>query len=126
MKKEPSREEHATTFGSISIKDMWTGSGGALCFICETEKKGLYDKNGVNYIIKCMGCKRLGQKGEYNGETFKNAYTQGKQHQDVVGFCGDTANSDITTNVRNSRCVARKYRNDAMLRQIAESFSINL
>ena len=56
--------------------------GWVLRFICKTQKKGLCDKNGVNYIITCMGCESVGQKREYNGETSKNAYKRGKQHQD--------------------------------------------
>ena len=39
--------------------------GRALCFICETKKKGSCDKNEVNYVITCVGCENSGKKGEY-------------------------------------------------------------
>ena len=65
--------------------------GRALCFVCGTEKKGLCDKNGVNYVITCLGCENSGQKGEYIGETSKNAYTRGKQHQDVFPLSSNSA-----------------------------------
>ena len=56
--------------------------GRALCFICETERKGSCNKNRANYVITCVGCENSGKKGEYHGETSKNAYTRGRQHQD--------------------------------------------
>ena len=55
-------------------------------FVCKTEKKALCDKNGVNYVIRCVGCENLRKNTtnrEHHGDTSKNAYTGGKQHQDV-------------------------------------------
>ena len=51
-------------------------------FVCNTDNKGSCYKNGVNYLVTCMGCKNLGQKREYNGKTSRNAYTRGKGNLD--------------------------------------------
>ena len=90
------------------------------------------DKNGVNYVITCLGCENSGQKGEYIGETSKNAYTRGKQHQDeyrkqssesvLWRHCQERHNNERQEFTMR---VTGQYRNDAMLRQIAESVRIN-
>ena len=97
------------------------------CFVCHTEKKGSCDKNGVNYVITCTSCEDV-----YHGETSKNAYTRGKQHLDEY-------NNKAGKSVMWRHCrerhenvlqefkmrVTGQYRNDAMLRQIAEAVRIN-
>ena len=106
--------------------------GRDMCFVCGTEKKGLCDKNGVNYAIVCAGCEDFGKKGEYHGETSRNAYTRGKEHLDE--YRTQAAKSVLWRHCRerhgNERQefkmrVTGQYRNDAMLRQIAESVRIN-
>ena len=105
--------------------------GRALCFICETEKKGSCDKNGVNYVITCVGCENSGKKGEYHGETSKNACTRGRHQDEYRKQSSDSIMwrqcQERHDNERQefTMQVTGQYRNDAMLRQIAESVRIN-
>ena len=79
-----------------------------------------------------MGCENSGQKEEYNGETSKNAYTRGKQHQDeyrkqspnlvLWRHCQERYNNERQ---KFTMPVTGQYRNYAMLRQIAESVRIS-
>ena len=97
------------------------------CFVCTTEKKGSCDKNGVNYAITCTNCENV-----YNGETSKNAYTRGKQHLDeyenkagksvLWRHCRERHENELQ---EFKMRVTGQYRNDSMLRQIAEAVRIN-
>ena len=81
------------------------------------------DKNGVNYVVTCTYCENV-----YNGETSKNAYTRGKQHLDEYNNkSGKSVMLDIVEKVtKNLKMrVKGQYRNDAMLRKIAEAVRIN-
>ena len=42
------------------------------------------EKNGVGYSICCETCKLAGKTTIYSGETGKNGFTRGKQHQDAL------------------------------------------
>ena len=97
------------------------------CFVCDTEKKGSCDKNGINYAITCVSCENV-----YHGETSKNAFTWGKQHLDE--YDNKAAKSVLWRHCRERHDnelqefkmrVTGQYRNDAMLRQIAEAVRIN-
>ena len=39
-------------------------------------------KNEMNYLVACVGCENLGQKGECHVESSSNAYMRGKEHLD--------------------------------------------
>ena len=96
--------------------------GWTLCFVYETEKKELCDKNGVNNIITSLACENSGTTGEYIGEISKNAYTRGKQHQDeyrkqssesvLWRHCQERHNNEREEFTMH---VTGQYRNDAML-----------
>ena len=97
------------------------------CFVCNTEGKGSCDKNGINYAITCVSCENV-----YHGETSKNAFTRGKQHLDE--YSNKAAKSVLWRHCRERHDnqiqefkmkVTGQYRNDAMLRQIAEAVRIN-
>ena len=67
---------------------------GVLCFIYETEKKELFDKNWVSYTTTCIGCENSEQKRKYQGETLKKCrYTYAREkipsriEKTIDGFC---------------------------------------
>ena len=97
------------------------------CFVCTTEGKGSCDKNGINYAVTCTSCENV-----YHGETSKNAFTRGKQHLDE--YRNKASKSVLWRHCRERHenqlqefkmRVTGQYRNDAMLRQIAEAVRIN-
>ena len=53
------------------------------CFIFTTGK-GNCEKNCVGYEVKCETCHMDGRKTVYEGETGKNGYTRGAEHQDSL------------------------------------------
>ena len=100
------------------------------CFICTTTKKGNCNTEGITYKIECEepNCNKV-----YKGETSNNAYTRGKQHQEVLGV-KNAVNSPLWGHCvaehggemkKFSMTVTGTFRNDAMLRQIAEAVQIN-
>ena len=101
------------------------------CFICTTTGKGNCEAERVTYKIECEGqdC----TKGEYNGETAGNGYTRGEQHiasltsrnmdnSPLWRHCLGEHGGEMQT-FRMS--ITGTYKNDAMLRQIAEAVQIN-
>ena len=102
------------------------------CFICTTDGKGNCFTESVTYKIKCQD-EECTRKNIYKGETASNGYTRGLEHMANL----------ISRNVDRSplwrHCVEQhrgvmqsfqmsitgSYRNDAMLRQIAEVVQIN-
>ena len=54
------------------------------CFICTSGEGGKCEKNGVGYRIECLTCQRAGVSTLYEGETARNAYTRGIEHQDAL------------------------------------------
>ena len=50
------------------------------CFIRTTEG-GKCEKNGIGYEIKCEDCKNAKKKAVYEGETGRNGFTRGAEHQ---------------------------------------------
>ena len=48
---------------------------------CETGNPGGCEKNGLGYRITCEGCQQVDIVAEYEGETARNSYTRGLEHQ---------------------------------------------
>ena len=106
------------------------GCGRADCFICTTTRKGNCQSEGITYRIECLGenCR----KKRYKGETAGNGYKRGYKHlSDLAGRNVD--NSPLWRHCleghnggeqRFQMSVTGSYRNDAMLRQIAEAVQI--
>ena len=100
------------------------------CFICTTSRKGNCQTESVTYQIECEGESCTQRK--YKGETASNGYTRGQKHMtDLVGRNAD--NSPLWKHclekhggeVQDFRMsVTGSFRNDAMLRQIAEAVQI--
>ena len=97
------------------------------CLVCETGGKGSCSTNGVNYAIKCVGCERT-----YHGETSRNGFSRGKEHLQELD--GQAASSVMWRHCRErhggtiqdfTMDITGNYRNDAMLRQIAEAVRID-
>ena len=59
------------------------GCGRNDCFPCSS-RSSKCEKNGVGYSICCETCKLAGKTTIYSGETGKNGFTRGKQHQDAL------------------------------------------
>ena len=98
------------------------------CLVCGTGGKGACDKEGITYAITCMTCAENGIERIYHGETSKNAFTRGKRHtDDFVRKSKDSVmwrhcRMDHNGEVQNFTMSAKGlYRNDPMLRQIAEA-----
>jgi hypothetical protein len=100
------------------------------CFICTTTKKGNCAAEGITYKIECddESCAR----NKYKGETAGNGYTRGNKHlTDLAArnennsplwrHCIEEHNGELQT---FQMSVTGSYRNDAMLRQIAEAVQI--
>ena len=53
------------------------------CLPCQSpgSRKGDCEKNSVTYIITCETCLLAGKKTTYEGETGRNAFTCGVEHQ---------------------------------------------
>ena len=116
---------------SLSLEDYLLLSV-VKCFICSTGGKGNCTMESITYCIKCQD-ENCTTKNVYKGETSSNGYTRGSEHMANL----------ISRNVDRSplwrHCVEQhrgemqsfqmsvtgSYRNDAMLRQIAEAVQIN-
>ena len=53
------------------------------CFVCNTGK-GNCEKNSIGYEVRCETCHLDGRKSVYEGETGKNGYTRGAEHEDAL------------------------------------------
>ena len=51
------------------------------CMCCSTGNPGGCEMNSVGYNIECGGCMEAGLEVKYDGETGRNAYSQGLEHQ---------------------------------------------
>ena len=100
------------------------------CFICTTTGKGNCNVEGITYLIKCLGEGCI--KYEYKGETATNGYTRGVEHMTNL-TSRNIENSPLWRHCveqhrgepqRFQMSVTRSFRNDAMLRQIAEAVQI--
>ena len=101
------------------------------CFVCTTSGKGNCETESVTYKIECEGqdC----AKGKYKGETAGNGYTRGEQHLATLSS-RNTDNSPLWRHCLAEHggemqtfrmSITGSYKNDAMLRQIAEAVQIN-
>ena len=52
--------------------------------MCSTGEGDKCEKNGVGYIIVCLTCQMDGLSTIYEGETARNAFTRGMEHQDAL------------------------------------------
>ena len=52
------------------------------CLCCSKGRPGNCEKNSIGYRITCEGCQGAGQWAEYEGETSRNAYSRGLEHQE--------------------------------------------
>ena len=96
------------------------------CFHCKNGGKGNCRRNNVKYNIKCNGCSSI-----YNGETSKNAYTRGKEHE--AGYRLRNENSHMWKHCVIDHkgeeqiftmSVDKTFRKDPLLRQITEAMAI--
>ena len=97
------------------------------CFVCQSDRKGPCNRQGVTYNIECQGCKNT-----YVGETARSAYTRGKEHMESMErrdeksalwrHCVEKHNAEQQ---EFKMTVTGVYSNDAMLRQIVEGVRIN-
>ena len=106
------------------------GCGRIDCFVCTTSRRGNCQTESVTYRIECLGedCR----KKRYKGETASNAYTRGHKHlTDLTGR--NLTNSPLWRHCLEEHSgeeqsfqmlVTGSYKNDAMLRQIAEAVQI--
>ena len=53
------------------------------CLVCAT-RGGSCEKNGAGYQIRCETCLRSGRTSTYDGETGRNCFCRGKEHQDAL------------------------------------------
>ena len=100
------------------------------CFVCTTGK-GNCQTESVTYKIKCGGAEC--RKNIYKGETAYNGYTRGSEHMaDLASRNAD--NSPLWRHCLEEHegemqtfemSITGSYRNDSMLRQIAEAVQIN-
>ena len=57
------------------------------CFPCKSVEPGetsFCHKNNITYKIKCNECEKVGLHRSFEGETFKNAFLRGKQHESLL------------------------------------------
>ena len=57
------------------------GCGDDKCMVCCSGGRGDCRKNGAGYRISCHECPLDGLVGDYEGETGRNAYSRGLEHQ---------------------------------------------
>ena len=57
------------------------GCGDEKCMVCTSEGKGSCRRNGAGYRITCLECPEDGLVTEYEGETGRNGYSRGLEHQ---------------------------------------------
>ena len=51
------------------------------CLCCSSGKPGSCEVNSVGYRIQCRTCQRAGRNAIYEGESGRNAYSRGLEHQ---------------------------------------------
>ena len=51
------------------------------CLCCATGNPGRCERNSVGYKITCAGCESTGRVAQYEGESGRNAYSRGLEHQ---------------------------------------------
>ena len=66
-------QKYFTIYAILECQDFSNHKGSGKC-----------GKNGVGYRIRCENCQLDGKSTIYDGETGKNGYTRGLQHQDAL------------------------------------------
>ena len=103
------------------------------CFVCTSGGKGSCKSMEVNYLISCEDCEEMESERNYKGETSRTSYVRGGEHLDdfekkreksvLWKHCRDKHNGQVEG--RKFRMdVLGVYKEDAMLRQIAEAVRI--
>ena len=101
------------------------------CLLCTTFGQGNCHTESITYKIECGSGEC--EKDVYKGETAYNAYTRGGEHMGRLA-ARDVDNSPLWRHCLEQHrgeeqsflmSVTGTYRNDAMLRQIAEAVQIN-
>ena len=99
------------------------------CFVCSTVGKGNCETESVTYKI---GCREETCTKVYKGETASNGDTRGKKHMTDLA-ARDLDNSPLWRHCRDKHrgemqsfemSITGSYKNDTMLRQIAEAVQI--
>ena len=103
------------------------------CFVCTSDGKGNCRAKGVTYEVCCVPCSKMPSpcRCKYIGETARNAYSRGKEHLSGLmnrskssvlwDHCKEVHNGSI---VDFKMSVIKRYKNDAMMRQIMEAVTI--
>ena len=52
------------------------------CMSCRSGNPGKCERNPAGYRISCDACQLAGREALYDGETGRNAYARGLEHQD--------------------------------------------
>jgi hypothetical protein len=103
------------------------------CFVCTSEGKGNCRAKGVTYEVCCVPCsnKPYPCKHRYIGETARSAYSRGREHlSDLTKRSASSALWNHCKEVHNGSMVdfkmsvIKRYKNDAMMRQIMEPVTI--
>ena len=102
------------------------------CLICQNGGKGNCQTEGITYDIECLSCGSEAEEGKYTGNTSQNAYTRGKKHLSdlsqkqtgsVLWKHALRKHSGTIPDYRMN--VTGIYRQDSMIRQIAEAVRID-
>jgi len=101
------------------------------CFVCTSGGKGDCRSEGITYEIRCKG--NCGERNIYKGESAENGFTRGLKHQTDLAARNDT-NSPLWRHCKEvhgeelqSFCmsITKTFKDDPMLRQIAEAVQID-
>ena len=95
--------------------------------MCSSGGRGNCRAMGVTYEIHCVQCSIMSPPGRYKyiGETARNAYTRGREHLSLLRnktsflweHCKEVHNGSM---VDFKMSVIKRYKNDALMRQIME------
>ena len=58
--------------------------GRATCMCCSSGNEGGCETNSIAYKIECQGCLAAGKSAEYEGESARNGFSRGLEHQDSL------------------------------------------
>ena len=64
-----------------SATQRFRGCGRRDCLCCSSRKEGRCEKNSIGYRIQYKVCLMADRKAIYEGESGRNAYTRGLEHQ---------------------------------------------
>ena len=54
------------------------------CMCCSSGNEGGCETNSIAYKIECQGCLAAGKSAEYEGESARNGFSRGLEHQDSL------------------------------------------